>query len=94
MILEHTEKEKERFPLEGGRSFFAGRSGLLFGHPVPIPEDQGNAPQGGDTHQGENDPGNNGILTSADPGYQVKTENAHQPPVDAANDDQGQRDPV
>ena len=61
---------------------------------VPAAENESDAPQSGDAHQREDDSGEDRGLSAEDPGYQVKTEDTHQTPVDAANDDQGQRDPV
>ena len=61
---------------------------------VPVAEEQSQAPQGANAYQGVDDPGHDGGLSSANPGYQVEAEYADQSPVNAADNGQRQGDPV
>ena len=54
-------------------------------------EQEGNAPETGQPDDGINDPAEQGAGAAEEPGYQIKLENAYQPPVDTADDGQNQR---
>ena len=63
--------------------------GALFGL-----EEQGNAPQAGQTNQGIDDSAEDCILPAKKPRNQVKLENTDQTPVGAADNGKNQRDRV
>ena len=57
-------------------------------------EQQADAPQASQAHQGENDAGEDGQLTAAEECHQVEAEQADAAPVQGADDDQDQCDLV
>ena len=67
------------------------RNGSLFSFvaaPQISAEQEGDAPQAGNTDDGIDDPADYRILATKDPGDKVKLENTHQAPVDATDDGQ------
>ena len=57
---------------------------------IAIAEQQRNAPQAGDAHHRIDDAADDRGLTAANVGNQIEAEQAHQQPVDAADDGQYQ----
>ena len=55
-----------------------------------VPEQEGDAPQGGKPHQGKDDPAEGGALAAEEETDQVEPKNADAAPVDAADDGQRQ----
>ena len=57
-----------------------------------LPEEERDAPDAGQRHQGIDDAGHNAALPAADPGDGIKAEEADAAPSEGADDDQRQRD--
>lgn len=55
-----------------------------------VAEEKGDAPQAGGANQGVDDAAEHGCLAAKDRGDQIELEDADQPPVDGADDDQKQ----
>ena len=66
------------------------RSGHAGASLVAVPEEQRDAPDAGQPHQGIDDPAENGHLPAAEEGYDVEAENADAAPVQRADDGQRQ----
>ena len=64
---------------------------LLFNE-VIVPEQEGNAPYGGDADECVDDAAQNGALPAEKPCDEIKLENADEAPVDAADDDENNAD--
>ena len=77
-----------------GRGPGAARDLLFLFLAVPLPEQQGNAPQARYAHQGIDDAAESRQLAAAEKRYAVEGEKAHAAPVQRADDDQNQRDAV
>ena len=60
----------------------------------PVPEEQGDAPDGSQSDQGVDDAADNGRLAAEEPSHQVELEEADAAPVQAADDDKDQTDSV
>jgi hypothetical protein len=58
---------------------------------LPVPEQQCDAPQSGQSHQRVNDAGQNGHLAAKEERHRVKAEQADAAPVQGTDDDQQQR---
>ena len=69
-------------------------SGAVAGASLHGAEQQGKAPQGGQTYHHIDDTGEPGAGSAADKGYQIEIKQPDQPPVQSADDGQGQRDLV
>ena len=67
-------------------------SGSLSGSGVP--EEQGNAPDGGHTHQSIDDPAQGAGGAAEEKGHQIKAENTDAAPVESADDGKRQSDLV
>ena len=63
---------------------------LLFNE-VIVPEQEGNAPYGGDADECVDDAAQNGALSAEKPCDEIKLENADEAPVDAADNGQQQQ---
>ena len=59
---------------------------------VIVPEQEGNAPYGGDADERVDDAAQNGALSAEKPCDEIKLENADEAPVDAADDDENNAD--
>ena len=70
-----------------GRGPGAARELLFLFLAVPLPEQQGNAPQARYAHQGIDDAAESRQLAAAEKRYAVEGEKAHAAPVQRADDD-------
>ena len=59
-----------------------------------LAKQKGNAPQASQSHQCIDDAADNAALPTKQPGHQIKLENSHQTPVEAANDGKDQCDGI
>ena len=72
--------------------FLSGAAHHLFPvHKRLLAEQEGNAPKTCQPNNGVNDPAEQCAGAAEEPGYQIKPENAYQPPVDTADDGQNKR---
>lgn len=62
----------------------------LFPSDCVVPEQQGNAPQGAQTHQSIDDAAEEAAASAEKPCHKVELKQADEPPVDAADDVQSQ----
>ena len=72
--------------------FYASvRLGLVF-HRARFPEQQGDTPDGGQTHQGIDDPADGAVGSAKGKGHKVKAKYTDAAPVEAADDGQDKGD--